>query len=101
MRFMGDHPIKGLSEQEVVSTFLKLIGEFSLMKDEAYCQLLKQVSANTSSKPYVRHLLCTRHPQHPQHPAPSTHHPTPQHTAPITHSTQHPTTRVTHHMRCS
>ncbi|XP_034150391.1 unconventional myosin-XV [Esox lucius] len=51
MRFMGDHPMKGLTEQEVVSTFLKLIGEFGLMKDEAYCQLLKQITGNTSSKP--------------------------------------------------
>ncbi|KAJ3615018.1 hypothetical protein NHX12_018586, partial [Muraenolepis orangiensis] len=51
MRFMGDQPLKGLSEQEVVSTFLKLIGEFSLMKDEAYCQILKQLTTNTSSKP--------------------------------------------------
>ncbi|XP_028287990.1 unconventional myosin-XV [Parambassis ranga] len=51
MRFMGDAPPKGQSEQEVVSTFLKLIGEFTLMRDEAYCQLLKQLTANTSSKP--------------------------------------------------
>ncbi|CAI5680955.1 unnamed protein product [Oreochromis niloticus] len=51
MRFMGDSPLRGLTEQEVVSTFLKLIGEFSLMRDEAYCQLLKQLTANTSSKP--------------------------------------------------
>ncbi|KAJ8001329.1 hypothetical protein DPEC_G00168410 [Dallia pectoralis] len=51
MRFMGDHPMKGFTEQEVVSTFLKLIGEFGLMKDEAYCQLLKQITGNNSSKP--------------------------------------------------
>ncbi|XP_022593788.1 unconventional myosin-XV-like [Seriola dumerili] len=51
MRFMGDSPLRGLTEQEVVSTFLKLIGEFTLMRDEAYCQLLKQLTANTSSKP--------------------------------------------------
>ncbi|GLD52115.1 unconventional myosin-XV-like protein, partial [Lates japonicus] len=51
MRFMGDSPPRGLTEQEVVSTFLKLIGEFTLMRDEAYCQLLKQLTTNTSSKP--------------------------------------------------
>uniref|UniRef100_A0A8P4JZW8 Myosin XVAb n=1 Tax=Dicentrarchus labrax TaxID=13489 RepID=A0A8P4JZW8_DICLA len=51
MRFMGDAPSRGSTEQEVVSTFLKLIGEFTLMRDEAYCQLLKQLTANTSSKP--------------------------------------------------
>nr|XP_020478442.1 LOW QUALITY PROTEIN: unconventional myosin-XV-like [Monopterus albus] len=51
MRFMGDSPSRGLTEQEVVSTFLKLVGEFTLMRDEAYCQLLKQLTANTSSKP--------------------------------------------------
>ncbi|XP_076004168.1 unconventional myosin-XV [Genypterus blacodes] len=51
MRFMGDHPSRGSSEQDVVSTFLKLIGDFSLMRDEAYCQVLKQLTANTSSKP--------------------------------------------------
>uniref|UniRef100_A0A1A8A0H6 Myosin XVAb n=1 Tax=Nothobranchius furzeri TaxID=105023 RepID=A0A1A8A0H6_NOTFU len=51
MRFMGDSTPRGLSEQEVLSSFLKLIGDFTLMRDEAYCQLLKQLTANTSSKP--------------------------------------------------
>ncbi|XP_044203400.1 unconventional myosin-XV [Thunnus albacares] len=51
MRFMGDSPLRGSTEQEVVSTFLKLIGEFTLMRDEAYCQVIKQLTANTSSKP--------------------------------------------------
>nr|XP_029135166.1 unconventional myosin-XV-like [Labrus bergylta] len=51
MRFMGDSPLRGSTEQEVVSTFLKLIREFTLMRDEAYCQLLRQLTANTSSKP--------------------------------------------------
>ena len=31
----------------------QLIGEFTLMRDEAYCQLLKQLNGNTSSKPWV------------------------------------------------
>ncbi|KAL7852962.1 hypothetical protein SRHO_G00187470 [Serrasalmus rhombeus] len=51
MKFMGDHPLRGQSEHFVICTFLKLIGEYGLMKDEAYCQVLKQITANTSSKP--------------------------------------------------
>ncbi|KAA0722587.1 Unconventional myosin-XV [Triplophysa tibetana] len=51
MKFMGDHPLRGQSEQFVVCTILKLTGEFGLMKDEAFCQVLKQITANTSSKP--------------------------------------------------
>ncbi|KAK7166705.1 hypothetical protein R3I93_006462 [Phoxinus phoxinus] len=51
MKFMGDHPLRGQSEQFVVCTFLKLTGEYGLMKDEAYCQVLRQITANTSSKP--------------------------------------------------
>ncbi|XP_062386970.1 unconventional myosin-XV [Sardina pilchardus] len=50
MKFMGDYPMKGQTEQEVISTILKLSGEFGLMRDEAYCQVLKQITGNTSSK---------------------------------------------------
>ncbi|XP_029102796.1 unconventional myosin-XV-like [Scleropages formosus] len=50
MKFMGDYPLRGQTEQDVVCHFLKLIGEYGLLKDEAYCQVLKQITANTSSK---------------------------------------------------
>lgn len=50
MKFMGDYPMKGQTEQDVVSTILRLSGEYGLMKDEAYCQVLKQITGNTSSK---------------------------------------------------
>ncbi|GLD60526.1 unconventional myosin-XV, partial [Lates japonicus] len=51
MKFMGDFPLKGQTEQDLVTTILKLSGDHGLMKDEAYCQVMKQVTANTSSKP--------------------------------------------------
>ncbi|XP_068560532.1 unconventional myosin-XV [Cebidichthys violaceus] len=51
MKFMGDFPLKGQTEQDLVTTILKLSGDHGLIKDEAYCQLMKQVAANTSSKP--------------------------------------------------
>ncbi|KAM9745591.1 unconventional myosin-XV isoform 1-T1 [Menidia menidia] len=51
MKFMGDFPLKGQTEQELVSVILKLSGDHGLIKDEAYCQVMKQVTTNTSSKP--------------------------------------------------
>ncbi|XP_026210607.1 unconventional myosin-XV [Anabas testudineus] len=51
MKFMGDFPLKGQTEQDLVATILKLSGDHGLIKDEAYCQVMKQVTANTSSKP--------------------------------------------------
>ncbi|XP_066530593.1 unconventional myosin-XV [Hoplias malabaricus] len=50
MKFMGDYPMKGQIEQDIVSTLLRLSGEYGLMRDEAYCQVLKQITGNTSSK---------------------------------------------------
>ncbi|KAJ7992012.1 hypothetical protein DPEC_G00274170 [Dallia pectoralis] len=49
MGFMGDYPLKGQTEQDLVSTILKN-GDHSVMRDEAYCQVMKQVTGNTSSK---------------------------------------------------
>ncbi|XP_041868353.1 unconventional myosin-XV [Melanotaenia boesemani] len=51
MKFMGDFPLKGQTEQDLVTTILKLSADHGLMKDEAYCQVTKQVTSNTSSKP--------------------------------------------------
>ncbi|XP_036408721.1 unconventional myosin-XV [Megalops cyprinoides] len=50
MKFMGDYPLKGQTEHDVICTILKLSGEHGLMRDEAYCQVLKQITANISSK---------------------------------------------------
>ncbi|KAE8282979.1 Unconventional myosin-XV Unconventional myosin-15 [Larimichthys crocea] len=54
MKFMGDFPLKGQTEQDLVTTILKLSADHGLIKDEAYCQVMKQVTANTSSKPFCR-----------------------------------------------
>ncbi|KAM8825452.1 unconventional myosin-XV-like isoform 1-T1 [Synchiropus picturatus] len=51
MKFMGDFAMKGQTEQDLVTSILKLSADHGLMKDEAYCQVMKQVTANTSSKP--------------------------------------------------
>uniref|UniRef100_A0A8C2YKT7 Unconventional myosin-XV n=1 Tax=Chinchilla lanigera TaxID=34839 RepID=A0A8C2YKT7_CHILA len=51
MRFMGDAPLKGQSELDVLYTLLKLCEDHEVMRDECYCQIVKQITDNTSSKP--------------------------------------------------
>ncbi|XP_010635730.1 unconventional myosin-XV isoform X1 [Fukomys damarensis] len=50
MRFMGDAPLKGQSELDVLCTLLKLCEDHEVMQDECYCQIVRQITDNTSSK---------------------------------------------------
>ncbi|KAK2111048.1 Unconventional myosin-XV [Saguinus oedipus] len=54
MRFMGDAPLKGQSDLDVLCNLLKLCGDHEVMRDECYCQVVKQITDNTSSKQNFR-----------------------------------------------
>ncbi|XP_069882886.1 unconventional myosin-XV [Dipodomys merriami] len=50
MRFMGDAPLKGQTELDVLCTLLKFCEDHEVMRDECYCQIVKQITDNNSSK---------------------------------------------------
>eukprot|EP01147_Barroeca_monosierra_P001592 gene1592-4733_t len=50
MRFMGDYMAKGKTEADVIEFLLRVVQQHPPLRNEIYCQLLKQVTNNKSER---------------------------------------------------
>ena len=64
MKFMGDYMAKGKTEIDVVHYLLTAAQQYDPLRDEIYCQLIKQTTNNKSERAEARFiynkLLCIR-----------------------------------------
>ena len=54
MKFMGDYMAKGKTEIDVVHYLLTAAQQYDPLRDEIYCQLIKQTTNNKSERAEVR-----------------------------------------------
>ncbi|KPM03841.1 myosin XV-like protein [Sarcoptes scabiei] len=59
MRYMGDVPIiKNQNEVDCVYTILLNCHRYAPIRDEVYCQIMKQTTSNKSARPFHSHIVC-------------------------------------------
>lgn len=61
MKFMGDYPAKGKVEIHVFHFLLSVGQKHPELRDEIYCQIIKQVTSNKSERAEVLGLICSLH----------------------------------------